>query len=189
MLGNVKSSNFIAFLVIISIQTNLWSSEIKGKFIDKLLSINSVKFDFDQNNNGEKESGSCLISFPSKMACKYSDGNKEIIINNKVMAIIDKKFDKIYYYPADRSSLSLILNKTELKNLILKSNLKLSGDKFVFESFISNNKINLMYNKGMNFLSGWEIVDDFNNKIIFTIKNSVVNLNLNSSIFRIPRID
>ena len=46
-----------------------------------------------------------------------------------------------------------------------------------------------MYNKGMNFLSGWEIVDDFNNKIIFTIKNSVVNLNLNSSIFRIPRID
>ena len=59
-----------------------------------------------------------------KINCLYSNKDKRLIINKKVMAIIEKKYDKVYLFPSKRSPLTLILEKDKLENFLLNSELK-----------------------------------------------------------------
>ena len=54
-------------------------------------------FKLDSSTNNKKETGSCLLKFPGKLKCEYfDDKQKELIINNKRLAITQKRYDKTF---------------------------------------------------------------------------------------------
>ena len=92
MLENVKfSKKIFLFSVFLLCPANLFANE-KDQIIAQLNSLNSLEFTFSQLINEKKEKGSCLLQFPGKLKCNYfDDKEKEIIINNKKLAITQKK--------------------------------------------------------------------------------------------------
>ena len=74
--------------------------------INKLLKIDNLTFSFKQITNNKTETGTCFLVFDNKLKCNYLDKNqKEIIINNKTLVIMQKRYDKIYFYPISNSPL------------------------------------------------------------------------------------
>ena len=60
----------------------------KKQIIKELNNIESLEFNFIQSINNETEKGRCLLKFPGKLKCYYSDKKeKEIVINNKKLAV------------------------------------------------------------------------------------------------------
>ena len=97
MLVNVKffKKTFLISLFLI-ITTSLLANE-KDQIVAQLNSINSLEFTFDQLINEKAEKGSCLLEFPGKLKCNYfDDKEKELVINNKRLAITQKRYDKTY---------------------------------------------------------------------------------------------
>ena len=98
MLVNVKffkKKFLISFLLLIT--TSLLAGE-KNQIVAQLNSLNSLEFTFDQSINEKTEKGSCLLEFPGKLKCNYfDDKEKELIINNKRLAITQKRYNKTYY--------------------------------------------------------------------------------------------
>ena len=92
MLVNVKffkKAFLISFFLLIT--TSLLANE-KNQILDQLNNLNSLEFTFDQLINEKAEKGSCLLGFPGKLKCNYfDDKEKELIINNKRLAITQKR--------------------------------------------------------------------------------------------------
>ena len=91
MLVNVKfyKKIFLASFFLL-IPTNLTAGE-KDQIISQLNSLNSLEFTFEQLINEKTEKGSCLLEFPGKLKCNYfDDKKKELVINNKRLAISQK---------------------------------------------------------------------------------------------------
>ena len=119
---------FLFFILVFNYSLNLYANE-KRLIIDKLLNINNFTFNFEQITQGKIETGSCLLVFDNKLKCNYIDNNqKEIIINNKKLVVMQKRYNKIYFYPISKSPFLKILNKNSLINLIRKSNLELNNN-------------------------------------------------------------
>ena len=58
------------------------------------------------------EKGNCLLKFSGKLKCEYFDNKeKEIVINNKKLAITQKRYNKTYRYPIAKSPFLNILYK------------------------------------------------------------------------------
>ena len=56
------------------------------------------------------------------MKCNYQNLKQKIIISNgKTVAIIKKKYKKIYYYPIQTTPLFFVLKKEKIINLIRKT--------------------------------------------------------------------
>ena len=106
MLVNVKffkKTFFISFFLLIT--TSLLANE-KDQLIAQLNNLNSLEFTFDQLINEKREKGSCLLEFPGKLKCNYfDDKKKELVINNKRLAITQKRYNnstyKIHKFNAD----------------------------------------------------------------------------------------
>ena len=97
--------------------------------INRLLEIENLTFKFEQITPGKKETGNCFLVFDSKLKCSYLDKTqKEIIINNKRLVIIQKRYNKIYSYPVSKSLFMEILNKKSLINLVRESSLELKDN-------------------------------------------------------------
>mgnify|MGYP003335145582 FL=1 len=92
--------------------TNSKASE-KDKIIENLKKINSIKFDFTQLTNDVTENGSCLIVYPKKMRCLYEE-DKEIIINDDYLLLINKRENKRYNYNIKDTPLGVILDKENI---------------------------------------------------------------------------
>ena len=98
MLVNVKFfKKLFLTSIFILISANLSANE-KSKIIAQLNDLNSLKFTFDQLINEKTEKGSCLLEFPGKLKCNYfDDKKKELVINNKRLAITQKKLLSHYH--------------------------------------------------------------------------------------------
>ena len=131
MLENVRSFNFFLrkvflTLLFISFSFNLSASE-KDQILTQLNNLNSLEFTFDQLVNEKLEKGSCLLEFPGKLKCEYFDNKqKELIINNKRLAITQKKYNKTYHYPISKSPFLNILYKDKLLEIVKSGKLKLT---------------------------------------------------------------
>tara|TARA_B100000965_G_scaffold2272_1_gene1793 strand:+ start:204 stop:455 length:252 start_codon:yes stop_codon:yes gene_type:complete len=80
------------------------SANQKDQIITQLNNLNSLEFTFKQLVNEKLEEGSCLLEFPGKLKCEYFDSKqKELIINDKRLAITQKRYNKTYYYPISKS--------------------------------------------------------------------------------------
>ena len=189
MLENVKfSKKIFLFSVFLLCQANLFANE-KDQIIAQLNNLNSLEFTFNQLINEKKEKGSCLLQFPGKLKCNYfDDKEKEIIINNKKLAITQKRYDKTYHYPVAKSPFLNILYKDRLFEIIQAGELKYTG-KFIELIYQNDNNIIVFFDKKNLDLRGWKIIDQYNNYISFALNIVAKNDSFKKDTFKIPKIN
>jgi len=159
MLVNVKFFRKI-FLIsfILLITTSLLANE-KDQLIAQLNNLNSLEFTFDQLINQKTEKGSCILEFPGKLKCNYfDDKKKELIINNKRLAITQKRYNKTYHYPISKSPFLNILYKDKLLEIVQSRELELT-DEIIKLVYFGDNEITVFFDKKNLDLKGWEIKD------------------------------
>ncbi len=193
MLENVRFFNFFlrkVFLVLlfISFSFNLSASE-KDQILTQLNNLNSLEFTFDQLVNEKLEKGSCLLEFPGKLKCEYFDNKqKELVINNKRLAITQKKYNKTYHYPISKSPFLNILYKDKLLEIVRSGKLG-STEQLIKLIYLSENEITIFFDKQTLNLKGWKIIDQYNNKINFSLNIISKNDVYKKGTFKIPDIN
>ena len=186
MLVNVKF--FKPFLIFFFLTANLFANE-KDQIINQLNNLNSLEFTFNQLINDKTEKGSCLLEFPGKLKCDYfDDKEKELIINNKRLAITQKKYNKTYYYPISKSPFLNILYKDKLLEIVQLGELELD-DQMIRLNYSSENKVSVLFDRKNLDLKGWEIIDQYNNNINFTLNVVARNDVYKKDTFKIPEIN
>ena len=176
---------FIVLLLFINFLLNLNANE-KQLIINQLIDINNITFDFEQLTNQKKEVGTCILVFDNKLRCNYQDSmKKEIVVNGKTLIVKKKRYDKIYFYPISNSPFMKILNKDGLLNLIKKSNYALNN-KIELTYTDNNNKIIIFFDKENHNIIGWQVDDQLQNKINFSLKIKSINSVFDPKIFLIP---
>ncbi len=189
MLVNVKffkKTFLISFFLLIT--TSLLADE-KDKIIAQLNSLNSLEFTFDQLINEETEKGSCLLEFPGKLKCNYfDDKKKELVINNKRLAITQKRYNKTYYYPLSKSPFLNILYKDKLLEIVNSGELKLTNQ-MIKLIYFGDNEITVFFDKKNLDLKGWEIKDQYNNNINFSLEIVAKNDVFKKGTFKVPEIN
>ena len=182
------SKKNLAVVIFILFSFNLFASE-KNQIIAKLSDLDSLEFTFNQLINEKIEKGSCLLEFPGKLKCEYFDSKrKEIVINNKKMAITQKRYNKTYLYPMSKSPFLNILYKDKLLEIVKTGELKLT-DNIVKLIYLSENKITIFFDRKTLNLKGWEIIDQYNNNINFSLNIVSKNDVYKKETFKIPTIN
>ena len=186
MLVNVKF--FKIFILFILLSANLSASE-KDQIVTQLNNLNSLEFTFDQTINDKTEKGNCLLEFPGKLKCNYfDDKKKELIINKKRLAITQKRYNKTYYYPISKSPFLNILYKDKLLEIVKSGKLELS-DQIIKLIYLDANEITVFFDKKTLDLKGWQIIDQYNNNINFSLNIVAKNDVFEKGTFKIPEIN
>ena len=193
MLENVRFFNFFLrkvflSLLFISFSFNLSANE-KDQILSKLNNLNSLEFTFDQLVNEKLEKGSCLLEFPGKLKCEYFDNKqKELVINNKRLAITQKKYNKTYHYPISKSPFLNILYKDKLLEIVESGKLELT-EQLIKLIYLSEDKIIVLFDRKTLDLKGWKIIDQYNNNINFSLNIESKNDTYKKVTFKIPNIN
>ena len=180
---------FITSLFYLFLNNSVYAN-FQEKLINKLKETKTLSFDFIQKINEDEEIGNCFIKYPLLMKCNYEDSKKKSIISNgKTVAIIKKKYKKIYYYPIKKTLLFIILEKNKIIDLIRNNEpVKVDANIIKYE-FIEKNssKLKLFFDKDLLELKGWETKDAYSNKVTFSIINLKTNIAIDNDYFKIPR--
>ena len=186
MLVNVKffkKTFLISFFLLIT--SSLLANE-KDQIVAQLNSLDSLEFTFEQKINEKTEKGSCLLEFPGKLKCNYfDDKKKELVINNKRLAITQKRYNKTYHYPISKSPFLNILYKDKLLEIVQSGELKVS-DQIIKLVYFGDNEITVFFDKKNLDLKGWEIKDQYNNNINFSLNIVAKNDVFKKSTFKMP---
>ena len=178
----------IFFLFLLSI--NIVLADLQKNLINKLAATQTLTFDFKQKIADKEEVGNCFVKYPLLMKCNYKNSKEKTIISNgKTVAIIKKKYKKIYLYPIKSTPLSFILEKEKIIDLIRKSNpSELNSDLigFIFTDK-KTNKVKMLFEKNSLELKGWETNDAYSNKVNFEINNLIINNQIVDDFFKIPQ--
>ena len=186
MLVNVKFFKIFIFFILLS--TNLSAKE-KDQIVAQLNNLNSLEFTFDQMVNDKTEKGSCLLEFPGKLKCDYfDDKKKELIINKKRLAITQKRYNKTYYYPISKSPFLNILYKDKLFEIVRSGKLELSNQ-IIKLIYLDDNEITVFFDKKTLDLKGWQIIDQYNNNINFSLNVVAKNDIFKKGTFNIPEMN
>ena len=179
---------FFLILLFTSFSFSL-SANQKNEIINQLNNLNSLEFTFDQLVNEKLETGSCLLEFPGKLKCEYfDDKQKELVINDKRLAITQKKYNKTYHYPISKSPFLNILYKDKLLEIVKSGKLELT-EQLVKLIYLSENEITVFFDKKTLDLKGWEIIDQYNNNINFSLNIVSKNDAYKKDTFKIPNIN
>jgi len=182
---------FITKIILVYLLlTNTVYADLKKNLINKLIFTKTLTFDFKQKINEKEEIGNCFIKYSLLIKCNYQNIKQKILISNgKTVAIIKKKYKKIYYYPLKSTLLFIILDKEKILNLI-KNNKpsKINLDIVEFE-FIDkkSNKLKIFFDKNTLELKGWETKDAYSNNVNFIISNLKINNQIIDDFFQIPK--
>jgi len=180
--------NLFIFLVFISFSFNLHANE-KEQIANKLNELNTLKFNFIQLINEKKEKGSCFLEFPGKLKCNYfDDKQKEIVINNKKLAITQRRYNKTYHYPLSKSPFLNILYKDKLLEIIKSGRLEFT-EQLIKLIYLNNNEITIFFDRKTLDLKGWEVIDQYNNNINFSLNIISKNEVYKKNVFKIPEIN
>ena len=166
------------------------SAGLQKDLINKLTAIKTLSFDFKQKISDKEEIGNCFIKYPLLMKCYYQNlKQKTIISNGKTVAIIKKKYKKIYYYPIKSTPLFFILKKEKIINLIRKNQpTEINADLIEFEFIVQKtNKVKILFDKNSLEFKGWKTKDIYSNSVSFTINNLKINNQIVDDFFKIPR--
>ncbi len=165
-------------------------ADLQKNLINKLTAIKTLSFDFKQKISDKEEIGNCFIKYPLLMKCNYQNlKQKTIISNGKTVAIIKKKYKKIYYYPIKLTPLFFILKKEKIINLIRKNQpTEINAGLIEFE-FIDQktNKVKILFDKNSLEFKGWKTKDVYSNNVSFTINNLKINNQIVDDFFKIPK--
>ena len=186
MLVNVKFCKIFTILILLSV--NL-SANDKDQIVTQLNNLNSLEFTFNQIINEKTEKGNCLLEFPGKLKCNYfDDKKKELIINKKRLAITQKKYNKTYYYPISKSPFLNILYKDKLLEIIKSGELKKTNE-VIKLIYLDENEITVFFDKKTLDLKGWQIIDQYNNNINFSLNIVAKNDVFKKGTFKIPKMN
>ena len=178
----------IFFIYLFSASVSL--ADLQKNLINKLTAIKTLSFDFKQKISDKEEIGNCFIKYPLLMKCNYQNlKQKTIISNGKTVAIIKKKYKKIYYYPIKLTPLFFILKKEKIINLIRKNQpTEINAGLIEFE-FIDQktNKVKILFDKNSLEFKGWKTKDVYSNNVSFTINNLKINNQIVDDFFKIPK--
>ena len=186
MLVNVKFYKIFLINLIILFSFNLNANE-KSKILTQLENLDSLEFTFNQVINDKIEKGNCLLEFPGKLKCNYFDNKqKELIINKKRLAITQKRYNKTYYYPISKSPFLNILYKEKLLEIVKNGKIK-AQDQIIKLVYLDENEINILFDRKTLSLKGWEIIDQYNNNINFSLNIVSINDVYKKGTFKIPK--
>ena len=163
----------------------------KKNILNELNQTNSVSFSFVQKTNDLVEKGKCVLLFPKKLKCKYLDDKlKELIINDNKMVVLQKRYNKSYFYPISKSPFINILDKEKLVEIIKNGDIQKNKNEIqLIHKDNLNYKIIIMFSKKDFRLMGWTINDQYNNEVVFLIKIESVNEKIKKNNFTIPYIN
>ena len=179
---------FFLILLFTSFSFSL-SANQKDQILTQLNNLNSLEFTFTQLVNEKLEEGSCLLEFPGKLKCEYFDSKqKELIINDKRLAITQKKYNKTYYYPISKSPFLNILYKDKLLEIVKSGKLELT-EQLIKLIYLSENAITVFFDRKTLDLKGWKIIDQYNNNINFSLNIVSKNDVYKKDTFKIPKIN
>ena len=181
---------FFKIIFIYIVFTSFSFADLQKNLINKITSTKSLSFNFKQKISEKIEFGKCYIKYPLLMKCIYQDSKqKSVISNGKTVAIIKKKYKKIYYYPIKTTPLFTILKKDKILNLI-RNNKPTKVDSNVIEFELNEKKINklkLIFDKNSFELKGWKTIDAYSNNVSFIINDLKINEIIEDDFFRIPQ--
>ena len=185
---NKKITLYILFFYLFS--TNLSYSNNQQKLVKNLEEIKTLSFNFKQYIGDKVENGTCYIKYSFLLKCNYNNIKKKIIISNgKTVAIIKKKYKKIYRYPLKATALYFILDKKKILDSIRngKSNSK-NLDFLEYSLQIKKkNKFTIFFDKKSLNLIGWQTKDRYANDVIVSINNLKINIPIDKKKFLIPK--
>ena len=180
----------IFFIYFFSVNTSL--ADFQRKIINKLTATKTLSFNFEQRISGKEEVGNCFIKYPLLIKCNYQNlKQKTIISNGKTLAVIKKKYKKIYLYPLKSTPLFFILRKEKIINLIRKNRPKEINSNLIIFKFIDKKKniIKIFFDKNSLNLKGWQTKDAYSNDVSFMMSNLEINNQIVDDFFKIPRED
>ena len=124
------------------------------------------------------------------MRCDYDNlKQKSIIVNGKTVAIIKKKYKRIYLYPLKITALYRILQKNTILNIMKNQKPTTnSSNLIVYETTDEkNNKLQIFFDKDSLELKGWETLDIYSNKVSFVVRELEINKDIDDNFFKIPK--
>ncbi len=163
-------------------------AEFENELIKKIQNTNTLTFQFNQKINDKIQKGKCIIKYPKLMRCDYEDAyKKRLISNGKTLAIIQRRYKKIFYYPLKTTPLYFILDKEYLIKFIKTSRGQILNNLLIkYEIIENNNKLSIFFDKESLNLKGWKTVDMYKNDVDFSISNLKINLPIEKKLFKIP---
>ena len=178
--------------IILLFTINISFADLHKNIISKLTLTKTMSFDFQQKIAEKNEEGICFIKYPLLMKCEYENEKGKILISNgKTIAIIKKKYKKIYLYPIKSTPLFIILDKNKISSLIKNIQpTKVDSNTIEFE-FVDKkmNKLVILFDSENSELKGWKTVDAYSNNVSFIISNNKKNNQIVDSFFTIPKED
>lgn len=169
---------------------SLAHAELKEKLINNIKNTQTLFFNFKQKISENVEVGNCYIKYPMLIKCDYNDSfKKRLISNGKTLAIIQRRYKKIFYYRLKNTPLYFILDKKFLINFIEKNEpTNISNFSIEFEIRTKNKKkIIIIFDRDSLNLKGWNTSDLYNNKVEFSILNLKTNILIDNNNFKIPK--
>ena len=168
---------------------NYSQANFQEKLINKYKIINTLSFDFTQRIGDKVEVGSCYVKYPLLMKCEYPKKKKSIITNGKRLAIVKRRYKKIYHYPLKKTPLFYLLNKENILNVIQNYEPTLINSNVIEYELTDNNsnKVTIFFDKNSLELTGWKTIDAYSNEVSFLIKNVKINILIKNEIFKIPK--
>ena len=87
--------NFFFTLLILSFSNSVQAT-LKDEIIQNLEITNNISFNFEQNIDGKKEKGNCIVQYPKKIYCYYDNINKKIMVSNGKSLVIKNTLSNQY---------------------------------------------------------------------------------------------
>ena len=176
-------------ILIFFIFSNFVHAEIKDKLIKKIEDTQTLVFEFKQKIADKIETGNCIVKYPKLIKCDYNDKkyHKRLISNGKTLAIIQRRYKKIFYYSLKSTPLYFILDKKYLIEFVKKNEPKLLDNNLIkYEINEKNKKFNIFFDENSQNLKGWSTEDIYKNNVEFLIINLKTNIPANNKLFDIP---
>ena len=163
---------------------------MQKNIINKLTATKTLSFNFKQTISDKEEIGNCFIKYPLLMRCNYKNIKKKTLISNgKTVAIIKKKYKKIYSYPIKATPLFFILKKEKIINLIRETKPVTIDSNLITFEFIDRKKniVKIFFDKRSFDFKGWKTKDAYSNNVNFEINNLETNKQVANDFFKIPK--
>jgi len=178
----------IIFIYILFLSISF--ADLQKNLINKITATKTLSFNFKQNIAEKVEFGNCYIKYPLLMKCIYQNlKQKSVISNGKTVAIIKKKYKKIYYYPIRTTPLFIILKKEKILHLI-RNNKPTKIDSSIIEFELNekkSNKLKILFGKNSLEFKGWKTKDAYSNDVSFIIYDLKTNEIIEDEFFKIPK--
>ena len=164
------------------------NSSPKDKIISQMKLTNNLSFNFIQTIKNKREDGKCIIEYPKKIFCEYSNpSKKKIVSNGKSLVITTSNKGSYYRYPLNKTPLKFLLDKEYLISKIEELEPREINSKYLnFKIFENNNEINIFFDKKDLNLIGWQTEDIYQNLSITFISSVKKNQEVDNKIFKLP---